>query len=136
MFGLFATTRRSSQPVVGRRARLQVEALETRYCPTPTIKSFLGNELPNGWYQFSGQVSDVNPAVDFVAFKGFPSVNGKTTPVHANGSFSLLVHLNHGDGGIVSATAFDLNLDASNVAYWDVLQTGGGGTGGTTSSSI
>jgi hypothetical protein len=89
---------RSLQPLRASRslARLSLEALEARWCPSricldgltpPRILGFAAGALPGHMALLSGSVDDPNPAGLTVNFDG--TVSGSTT-CDANGNFSYL----------------------------------------------
>jgi hypothetical protein len=89
MLDLLIPSRRKKRLVRPRRARLGVEALETRDCPAaPAITSFSAAVLDHCRVQLTGTVADENPATATVHFSG--AVSDTATP-DANGHFSVVV---------------------------------------------
>ncbi len=87
-----------------------------------TITNFKGVEGPNRIWTFTGTVTGTGCTT--VTFGGLPSLKGLTAPVLANGTFSLSVQLQPGEGGTAWAQIFDENgQSCSNKAMWIVNQT-------------
>jgi hypothetical protein len=95
----------------------------------PVIQNFYCTVLPDGWYQFSGQVVGNNLAGLTVYFGGVPvSLQNQKATVLADGTFTLQLQLNGtpSDNGTVTANVTDWWGLAANTAYCDVQQTGVG----------
>jgi hypothetical protein len=85
----------------------------------PQINNFVGVELGNGVWQFSGTVTDPNPGGLTVTFGGQPeSLQGVTTTTDENGNFNLVIQLNTNgsDDGVVTTQTTDGAGLQSNVA--------------------
>jgi hypothetical protein len=125
----------------GRRARLSLETLDGRVLldatpldqpsPSPTgdtspapvappqITGFTATEVSTGLYLFSGTVVADHPEGMTVTFGGAPvSLEGKTTTVLADGTFSLLVSMqtDGSDDGTATAVCTDEYGQVSNTA--------------------
>ena len=79
-------------------------------------------------YQITGTVTGQNVGSLTVTFGGQPvSIQGKTTPVNADGTFSLFIEMDHGasDEGSLSAQILqDANGQPSNIAWVEVMDVG------------
>jgi hypothetical protein len=116
------------------RARLRLEGLEGRDCPSvvvlgadlpsepsllspvrwtsdpPEIVNFTAQQVGNGLYVFTGQVVSENPGGLLITFGGgVPTVAGQTVETDENGNFSLTIRLRTDgtDTGTVSVIATD-----------------------------
>jgi hypothetical protein len=149
MFDLLRRSRVRPQAKLAPLNRLALEALEERYALSaavgldstgipvqdvwsaldaqnypPVIYNFTAAESGEFWI-FAGNVSDPNDPVSgfTVTFGGLPSLNGKTTTVQANGTFSLAVQLGADENGGATAQTIDPHGAASNLATAYVHQT-------------
>jgi len=93
------------------RARLGVEGLESRDCPTPSI-TLTAAVIGINTVSLKGSVSDSSPCLDTVTFGGV--VNASTKP-GTDGCFSLQTTLRDYQG-VVSAVAIDPQSQTSNRA--------------------
>jgi hypothetical protein len=86
----------------------------------PSFIEFGAAEGPNRYWTFTGRVSDESPAGLIVRFGGgMPSLEGKTAEVQADGTFTLVVQLNEGEWGVVTADLIDWwGLEASQASYF------------------
>lgn len=108
----FPSTRASSYTRPSRRARLSVERLETRDCPSaPVITSFTAVNTTQRTVQLSGTVQDANPATVQVTFSG---VMSGTTSVNAQGNFSFTAQASR--LGTVNAVATNSQQQSSAIA--------------------
>jgi hypothetical protein len=98
------------------RARLVVERLEDRWCPSaPAITSFSATPTTGTTVQLSGYVSDSNPASVQISFGG---VMGGTTTANAQGYFT---YTGQASGlGTVTAVGVDGQNLTSNQAQTQV----------------
>jgi hypothetical protein len=88
MFGLIARSRKPASSVWKNRARLGLESLESRDCPTatvPGITSFSVTVLQNKMVSLQGTLTDANPSTTWVSLGG--KVNG-SVEADAYGNFS------------------------------------------------
>jgi hypothetical protein len=149
MFDFLRRSRVRPQAKHQRPKRLVLEALEERYALSsgfgldsqavsvqdvwsalagpnypPVISNFTAAESGNAWI-FAGNVTDPDESVAgfTVTFGGLPSLNGKTTTVQANGTFSLTVQLGAKENGGATAQTVDTGGLPSNVATAYVHQT-------------
>jgi hypothetical protein len=89
----------------------------------PLISLFDSTEYPGGYYLFSGHVNGTVFAGEVITFSGsIPSMQGKTTTVHSDGSFSFVGHLLPGEDGDVLASATADVWGVNNVAVNSVDQ--------------
>jgi hypothetical protein len=101
-------------------------AIYTLTSTAPVIQNFSVSELPNGWYEFTGQVTDESPQGLTVYFGGEPiSLEGHSVTVAADGTFSFAIQLNgtSSDDGVATAVTTDWWGLQSNVAVCNVSQT-------------
>jgi hypothetical protein len=84
----------------------------------PVISNFSASEGYNNIWTFSGSVADgYGSAVGLtVTFGGLNSLAGKSATVAANGTFSLIVQLQPGEGGYATAQTTDSYGFTSNMA--------------------
>jgi len=85
----------------------------------PTISNFNAEQIGNGLYVVSGQVSDEHPDGMIVTLGGSTSAAGKTITVHSDGSFSMVIQLatDGTDTGTISATTVDNQGVVSEAVY-------------------
>jgi hypothetical protein len=103
MLGLFRRPKTAAKRPAGpRRARLALESLEGRDCPSTGFTSFSDTPQGGGLVQLSGYVAASNPSGVTVSFTG--AAQGQATP-DASGYFSFRVS---GTGGTVDARAADM----------------------------
>lgn len=89
---------------------LGLEALESRYCPSPTL-TLTPVLLPNHQVQLSGQVTDPNPASVNITFSG--AATGSTTADSA-GNYRFIT--SNASLGAVSAVGVDGQNQSTNTA--------------------
>lgn len=92
----------------------------------PQITSFTATETTPGLYRFAGTVADESPEGMVITLTGpQDAVDGQTTTVHADGSFSIILQLRTDgtDAGTVQARTVDSGGLPSNVASVDVIPT-------------
>jgi hypothetical protein len=116
MFGFLTRGQRPKRhiPRVAPRARLNVEALEQRYClSTPSVPSltFNAQALPGHAVQLSGSVTDAKPSSVSISFSGAAA---GSTYADAKGNYSYVT--SQASLGQVSATATDGQGLTSNTA--------------------
>jgi hypothetical protein len=102
-------------------------AMVTLASSAPVISNFHVSEEPEGWYEFTGDVTDESPFGLTVHFGGAPvSLVGKTCTVDLAGEFCLRIQLNglDSDNGTASAWLSDWWGQMSNTAQDIVYQTG------------
>jgi hypothetical protein len=145
MLGLFSSPRRRPGAAEPWRARLRLESLEIRDCPSagqalaplalapsgqtasaltqptahsaPVISNFTATQGSNNVWTFTGLVTDDSPAGLTVNFGGLPSLQDKTATVGADGRFSLTVALAQGESGEATAQVTDWWGLTSNLAW-------------------
>jgi hypothetical protein len=89
----------------------------------PLISLFDSTEYPGGYYLFTGHVNGVIFSGEKITFSGaIPSMDGQTTTVNSNGSFSFVGHLLPGEDGDVLASATADVWGVNNVAVTSVDQ--------------
>jgi hypothetical protein len=83
------------------------------------------SEIGAGLIRVYGQVTDESPGGLTVRFGGIPSAQGRTTTTLADGSFSMILHVqtNGSDIGVVTAQTTDNQGLDSNVDYDNVNPT-------------
>jgi hypothetical protein len=102
MLGLLCRPKTATKRLAGlRRARLALETLEGRDCPSAGFSSFTDTALGGGMFQLSGYLAASNPSGVTVSFSG--AAQGQAV-ADASGYFSLQVS---GAGGTVDARAAD-----------------------------
>jgi hypothetical protein len=120
MWGLFSRSRRSASGLNRRFAKLQVEALESRYCLSdgaPVIVGFSASTSLSNVVTFSGTVLGCTATYTLV-LEGTQTTNGYTYTVGTqDGSFDFSIQLHAGESGHVSAMAIDDLNETSNTAY-------------------
>lgn len=85
----------------------------------PVISNFTAVQGTNGYWTFSGTVTDESAAGLTVTFTGLPAVQGQTTKVNADGTFSLIVQIPSNQNGWVSAQTTDWwGLQSNIVTTW------------------
>ena len=97
----------------------------------PEIVDFSASEGEGGWWTFSGRVDAekrgaLKPGGLIVEFGGLPSLEGQTTEVDTNGTFSLTIRLRNAprcEEGIATAQTSDWFGQPSNLAEDYVHQT-------------
>jgi large repetitive protein len=88
----------------------------------PVISGFTAVQGVNGYWTFSGTVTDEHPEGLVVRFGGLNSLTGQKATVQADGTFSITVQLAAGETGTASAQTTDWwGLD-SNLALKYVSQ--------------
>ncbi len=77
------------------------------------------SQIAAGTFRVYGQVTDESPGNLTVRLGGIPSALGKTTTTLADGSFSMILHVqtNGNDIGVVTAQTTDAQGLDSNVDY-------------------
>jgi hypothetical protein len=93
----------------------------------PVITEFSAEPEGLGFYTFSGNVQDANPASCVVTFGGIPSLAGTKVQCDSEGNFSITVLLktDGSDAGTVTVYATDGNGLQSATDWVDVEPTGG-----------
>ena len=89
----------------------------------PTITNMTCVEGINGIWTFRGYVTDESANGLTVYFAGLDSVANQTATVQADGWFTLIVTLQPGENGTVTAYTTDWWGQYSNTAYYIVRQT-------------
>ncbi len=112
LFGLLSGVRRKPKPVSRKPVRLRLEALETRYCPSPTITNFTAVPTNNGTRQIElkGTVSDGNQTYVTIQFGGVAS---GMTMVQGSSNFDFFTTAS--GLGQVSAVASDFQGSSAPV---------------------
>jgi hypothetical protein len=87
----------------------------------PVIQNFRASWVSGTTWVLSGSVSDESPAGLTVQFGGVGSADGRTATVAADGTFSLTVTLQPGEGGMVSALCTDWFDMQSNIASDSIM---------------
>lgn len=80
----------------------------------PAILDFHATPSSLGVWKFSGRVVDESPAGLTVTFGGL--LTGRTATTAADGTFSIVLTLSPGQGGLVTAKTVDIHNQASNLA--------------------
>ncbi len=89
----------------------------------PLISLFDNSEYPGGYYLFTGHVNGTVFAGEQITFSGsIPSMQGKTTTVKSDGTFSFVGHLLPGEDGDVLASATADVWGVNNVGVTSVDQ--------------
>jgi hypothetical protein len=89
----------------------------------PLISLYDNSEYPGGYYLFTGHVNGIVFAGEQITFSGsIPSMDGQTTPVKSDGTFSFVGHLLPGEDGDVLASATADVWGVNNVAVTSVDQ--------------
>lgn len=142
MWSLSPSARRRPDAVL--RARLCLEGLEDRACPSafvlsdadvgaalvaaasstatapvaaPVITSFqVASAGSANWFTFSGTVTGYLPGMTVTISSNLPDLQGVQVTVGANGSFSYTQQLRAGESGTATAVATDVYGQSSNVA--------------------
>jgi hypothetical protein len=83
----------------------------------PTIMGFTCLQETGRVWTFYGWVSDEDPEGLTVSFGGIPSLEGQSTTVRADGSFSFTIELQPGEDGTVTAQTFDWFGQYSEIEY-------------------
>src|SRR5262245_40075559 len=86
---------------------LSATATSTLSSSAPVITNFKAIMGSFGFWTFTGKVIDEDPSHCTVKFSGLPELEGKTTTVAADGTFTYTVQLKPGETGMVLATATD-----------------------------
>ncbi|HMC65337.1 MAG TPA: hypothetical protein VKI65_10400 [Gemmataceae bacterium] len=86
---------------------LSATAMSTLSSSAPVITNFKAIMGSFGFWTFTGKVTDEDPSHCVVKFSGLPELEGKTTTVALDGTFSYTVQLQPGETGMVLATATD-----------------------------
>lgn len=111
MLGLFRIFHRRPAPVVARRTRLTLEALESRYCPAAPSITLTAVPTSGRMVQVSGTVTDENPETALVQLGGV--LSGMLIP-DSSGDFYGEVEAS--GLGTATAQAIDDELLASSLA--------------------
>lgn len=123
------------------RAVLRLEALEWRDCPSdylggdsqpdpysapavmapaaPRIVNYTAEEVANGLFIITGQVTDANPGGLTITFGGdLPSGQGLTTTTNADGTFSVVIQtkIDGTEAGFLTAQTTNAQGVTSNEA--------------------
>lgn len=115
MFGFLGTRKRRQPATVMNRARLGLEALEARYCPSAPELYLQAPSLSGHTVQLNGQVTDSNPASVQITISGV--VSGTTT-ADSSGYFSFVGTAS--EQGTISAVGVDGDGLTSNTAQTQV----------------
>lgn len=86
----------------------------------PVISSFTATFEGGGMWEIAGSVSGAPTQGESVSFGGIPALNGASANVNPDGSFTLFIMVNNGNGGIATAQAVDWWGDISPVATTSV----------------
>jgi hypothetical protein len=86
--------------------------------PTITLEA---EEVENGLYHFTGQVTAAQPGGLTVTFQGISPLNGYTVVTNADGSFSFTIQVQ--SSGTVAASTSDGMGRKSNTAMVDITPT-------------
>jgi hypothetical protein len=87
----------------------------------PVISMLSGVEGVDGWWTFSGQVTDESPAGLQIIFGGLAEVSGDTATVQTGGTFSLLVQLPVDVVGTLFVQTTDWWGLTSNIATFTII---------------
>lgn len=82
----------------------------------PWISSFSATRIEGDMWVFQGTVVDESPEGLVVELSGIPSLQGVTATVLSDGSFSVVIELDPGESGTVSAITTDWWGLTSNIA--------------------
>lgn len=80
----------------------------------PTIARFAAISEGNGFWMLAGQVSGAPTQGEVIQFDGLAALDGQSCNVNPDGTFSYVVYVPSGQGGIATADAVDWWGDTSN----------------------
>jgi hypothetical protein len=83
---------------------------------SPVINDFTAVSVGNGMWLFSGSVSGAPTQGETVNFGGITPLQGQSTAVNGDGTFSFYAMVPSGEGGWASAVAIDWWNDTSETA--------------------
>ena len=112
---------RAVRPSAPPRARLSLDALESRLTPAaPQITGLTFTGVGDNWYTITGQVIDENPWGLTVEFESTSDViQGARAECDEGGYFCLYVYLEESDYGVASATSIDWEDLISDPVFVD-----------------